>query len=229
MSMRWQLLLTSALVLPFAIGALALRLAIAPVGDALAGRLASIASGTRAPSGVANEADSAEQASSPTTGRENDGEDDGEGEREVTAAASLAMPRRVASRGPAPRRTTLDEAGREAGADVPVRPSLADAPKATIVVPAAIVTRAMERRDVGATNARAPDGTPLGARLIGVGKYRTGLRDGDVVVAVGGTRTPTVQAMVGAAMQAATTGATRISGRVVRGDATFAVVLELPK
>ena len=66
------------------------------------------------------------------------------------------------------------------------------------------------------------------ARLAGVSKYRTGLRDGDIVVSVAGTRTPTVSAMASAAMQAASSGATRISGRVVRGDASYAVVLELP-
>jgi predicted amino acid-binding ACT domain protein len=49
------------------------------------------------------------------------------------------------------------------------------------------------------------------------------------VVTVAGTRTPTVAAMVSAAMAAATSGATRISGRIMRGDATYAVVLELPK
>ena len=97
------------------------------------------------------------------------------------------------------------------------------------MVPASAVTRAMQRRDVGATNASAADGSPLGARLVGVSRYRTGLRDGDVVVSVAGTRTPTVEAMVGTAMRAASGGATRLSGRIVRGDATFAVVIELPK
>ena len=138
------------------------------------------------------------------------------------------MPRRIASRTPVPRRETIDDA-RDGGADGGRAPSVTDAPRSTIFVPAAVVTRALERRDVGATNATAPDGAPLGARLSGVGKYKTGLRDGDVVVTVAGTRTPTVDAMVGAAMAVATSGATRISGRILRGDATYAVILELPK
>ena len=149
---------------------------------------------------------------------------------EPTRAPALA----VADLPPAPRRETIDDA-RDAGAagssalDGGRAPSVSDAPKTTIVVPAAVVTRALERRDVSATNATAADGAPLGARLAGVGKYKTGLRDGDVVVTVGGTRTPTVDAMISAAMAVATSGASRISGRIVRGDATIAVVLELPK
>ena len=66
-------------------------------------------------------------------------------------------------------------------------------------------------------------------RSLTTGRYRTGLRDGDIVVAVAGTRTPTVAAMVAVAMQAAGNGATHLAGRIVRGDATLAVVLELPK
>ena len=80
----------------------------------------------------------------------------------------------------------------------------------------------MERRDVGATNAIAPDGSALGARLAGVSRYDTGLRDGDVVVAVAGYAVPRpFSAMVATAMQAAGGGATRLSGRIVREDATF--------
>jgi S1-C subfamily serine protease len=114
-------------------------------------------------------------------------------------------------------------------APAPAAPPVGDAPKATIFVPAALVARALERRDVGATNATTPDGAQLGARLVGVSKYRTGLRDGDVVVSVAGTRTPTVRAMTTAALQAAGGVAPRISGRILRGDTTMTVVLELPR
>jgi hypothetical protein len=106
--------------------------------------------------------------------------------------------------------------------------SPAEAPKGTLVVPASAVTRALARRDVGATNALAPDGSPLGARLAGVSRYRTGLRDGDVVISVGGTRTPNVAAMVAAGMGAASGNASRITGRIVRPEGTYAVVIELP-
>jgi hypothetical protein len=87
----------------------------------------------------------------------------------------------------------------------------------------------MAKRDVGAVNATAADGSPLGARLVGVSRYRTGLNDGDIVVSVAGTRTPTVDAMVAVAVQVASGGASRISGRVMRGDSKINVVLELPK
>ena len=105
----------------------------------------------------------------------------------------------------------------------------ADPPKATIVVPASVVARALEKHDVGATNAVAPDGTALGAKLVGVSKYRAGLRDGDIVVSVSGRKTPNVDAIVAAGILAAASGATRLSGRIQRGTTTFDVVLEIPK
>jgi hypothetical protein len=97
--------------------------------------------------------------------------------------------------------------------------------KGTIVVPANVVARAIQQRDITATNATKPDG----AKLAGVGKYGVGLKDGDVVVSVNGTRTPNVGAMVAAGLGAAQAGASKISGKIVRGEATYAVVLELPR
>lgn len=188
-----------------------IRLAVAPLGDAIAGTITDLVapSPSRAP------------AAAPLA--------EGEGEPDPEAfgppGPPVALPRRIASRASTPRRETVEET-KDGGARVPA-PS--DAPKATIVVPASVVTRAIEKRDVGATNALAPDGSPLGARLAGVSKYRTGLRDGDVVVSVAGTRTPTVEVMVAVGLKAASGGAPRLSGRIVRGDATYAVVIELPK
>jgi len=120
------------------------------------------------------------------------------------------------------------ESPADAGAPRPA-PKRETPPKATIVVPAQAVARALEKRDVGATNALAPDGTPLGARLVGVSKYGTGLKDGDIVTSVGGVRTPTVDALVGAGVRASVSGATQVSGKILRGATTYAVVLELPK
>lgn len=114
---------------------------------------------------------------------------------------------------------------RDAGADA--KPS--DAPKGTIVVPAAVVQRVIDKRDVSGTNAVAPDGSALGVRLVGVSKYKAGLRDGDIVVSVSGRKTPNVDAIVAAGILAASTGASRLSGRILRGTATYDVVLELPK
>jgi hypothetical protein len=194
------------------LGALALRLAIAPLGDAIA--VAAVRVAPEPPREVSTSPDVATLPAAPLPPLSGDEEP--------------ALPRRIASRTPVPRRETIDDA-RDAGAEAGRAPSVSDAPRSTVVVPASVVTRALERHDVGATNATAPDGAPLGARLAGVGKYKTGLRDGDVVVMVAGTRTPTVNAMVSAAMAVATSGATRISGRILRGDATYAVILELPK
>ena len=220
---RWKLSLDpAALALPLVIGALswcALRLAVAPVGDAIASGLA------RAVPPAASAAPTAAPESEPSVAPIPDPTDE-------QLEAVGALPRRVASRGPSAHRASpADRAGDIANEGGPVAAASApgDAPKATIFVPAAIVARALERRDVGATNALTADGSQLGARLVGVGKYRTGLRDGDVVVSVAGTRTPNVSTMTSAAMQAAASGAPRISGRVVRGETSIAVTLELPK
>lgn len=226
--MRWKSI--GALALPFVIGAAVLRLAVAPAGDAIAGAVAKTAA-------AASARPVPPPPSAPSAPAENDLEPDvldGEAALVPLGPSAPQAPGRlgrVASRGPTAHRASIDEA-RDAGMDAartPAPPSLTDAPKATIVVPAAVVTRALEKRDVGATNATAPDGSALGARLAGVGRYRAGLRDGDVVISVGGTRTPTVAAMVSAGMAAAGNGATRISGRIVRGESVYAVVVELPK
>ncbi len=203
---------------PFALGVFALRLAVAPLGDAIATAAVRAAPVLTPPAPSTPDVALLPPAPLPPPAADVDD-------------APALLPRRIASRSLAPRRETVDEAkdGGTGSTDGGRAPAATDAPRSTIVVPAAVVTRALERRDVGATNATTADGAPLGARLAGVGKYKTGLRDGDVVVTVAGTRTPTVAAMVSAAMAAATSGATRISGRIMRGDATYAVVLELPK
>ncbi len=121
------------------------------------------------------------------------------------------------------------DAGTNAG-DAGTKPPLPkDTPKATIVVPASAVTKALEKRDVGAVNAVGPDGTAIGCRLIGVSKYKTGLRDGDIVVSVGNAKTPNVSTMVTIGMMAGATGATQLTGRILRAGVTYAVVIELPK
>jgi hypothetical protein len=204
---------------PFLFGVFALRLAVAPLGDAIATAAVRAAPALTPPAPCTPDVALLPPAPlAPPAAYVDD-------------APAVLLPRRIASRSLAPRRETVDEAkdGGTGSTDGGRAPASTDAPRSTIVVPAAVVTRALERRDVGATNATTADGAPLGARLAGVGKYKTGLRDGDVVVTVAGTRTPTVEAMVSAAMAAATSGATRISGRIMRGDATYAVVLELPR
>ena len=148
----------------------------------------------------------------------------------ATSLSALVMPR-VSTTEPAVLRASNGSAYRrkaEALADARVRLEAAAAPVAKdvatgIFVSAAAVSRALELRDVGATS------SPLGARLVGVSRYRTGLRDGDVVISVAGTRTPTIAAMVAAALDAASHGASRISGQIMREDVALDVVLELPR
>ena len=205
-----------------ALGALlfvTIRLAVAPLGDTIAGVITErvIPAPSLAP--PSNRAAESEPGLAEQTAAE-------PGPFDVAESLPAgSLPRRVAARAPTPRRETLEET-KDGGARVA---SPGDAPRGTIVVPASVVSRAVAKRDVAATNAIAPDGAPLGARLAGVSKYRAGLRDGDVVVSVAGTRTPTVEAMVAVGLQAASGGATRLSGRVVRGEATYDVVIELPK
>lgn len=216
-----------ALVLPFIAGGLVLRGAVAPLGDSIARSLTrAVTFEAGAPNAhgtsIAHGTPITDNAALASTG----------GDEGVSATSGGGLPRRIASSrsGPPHRAAAAIEEAKDAGAtDAGRAPSLTDPPKGTIVVPAAAVTRAIEKRNVAATNAVAPDGTPLGARLAGVSRHGTGLRDGDVVVSVNGTRTATVDAMVAAGLAAANGGATRIFGRIVRGDAVYAVVLELPK
>jgi hypothetical protein len=206
--MRWtKRQQIAALALPFLIGAFALRLAIAPIGDAIAGDVA------RATPPRARTVSPGLTSADVPRGRDSQGSSE---------------PRKREGPGIAEQSLVPSSALRASEVPCDLASSCA-AVQGTIVVPASAVTRAMKRHDVSATNAVAADGSPLGARLAGVSRYGTGLRDGDVVVSVAGTRTPTVAAMVSTAMQAAGGGATRLSGRIVRGTAAFSVVIELPQ
>ena len=209
-------------LLPFVAAAVAMRWAVGPVGDRVAGSMVGVVGSEGGRERGGERERERERERGGERGRE--GESDGELGREGSVG-----PRRVASvRAGGARRAAVEEA-RDGGTDGGKGASADDAPKGTILVPAAVVARAIEKRNVGATNANAADGTPLGARLVGVSRYGVGLRDGDVVVFVGATRTRNVEALVAAGMAAASSGASRISGRILRGDAVYAVVLELPK
>lgn len=97
-----------------------------------------------------------------------------------------------------------------------------------IVIPSAIVAKALEKRDVGASNATTPEGKPAGVRVHGVSKYKTGLRDGDIIVSVGGRRVESTQSLVSVAMGQVMNGATKLTGKIRRGEETWDVVLEIP-
>jgi len=133
----------------------------------------------------------------------------------VPANADKPAPKSVPSPAPTP-------------APAPAPPKAKEV-KGTIVVPAAVVARAIDKKDVTATNAVGAEGKPIGAKLAGVGKYKTGLKDGDIVIAVGESPTPTVDTMVGVALDAYASGADKVTGTVRRGEDTYNVVLEIPK
>ncbi|MDB4941771.1 MAG: hypothetical protein JWP97_1305 [Labilithrix sp.] len=101
--------------------------------------------------------------------------------------------------------------------------------KGTIRVPAKIVGQAMEKRDVGVVNATGADGAPIGARLVGVNKYKSGLKDGDVITQVGSTRVLSVDTLVLVGMSLASSSAKEVTGRILRGTQVYAVVLEIPR
>lgn len=198
------------LALPFLVLAVLLRTTVAPIGDAIAARIARHAPRT-----------SAEALPAPSALPTPLPEDP---DREPPRARRTASRRRDAAHEPRdPGDHPSEAVARGDGGAEPVRA------KGTFFVPRSVVVRALERRDVGAVNAKGPDGTALGARLRGVSAYGTGLKDGDVVVYVEGTRTPNVDAMVGIAMRAAEAGASRLSGVVLRDGERFNVVLELPR
>jgi hypothetical protein len=201
--MRWRY--RGVLALPFVAGVLALRAASAPLGDAVALSLARTVPAVATSSVRSVPLAAAEDRAAA-------GESVLAGPTSARAAALPSRPVEPATKDGAVAAPSLTEQG----------------PKGTFIVPAAAVARALERRDVAATNALDADGSPLGARLVGVSRYGTGLRDGDVVVGVGGARTPTVAAMVSAALAAAGSGGNRLSGRILRGAAVHAVILELP-
>lgn len=206
-----------ALVVPFIVGPFLVRLAIGPVSTALAAAMMAVSPDAPPPVGRPVAPDESEGPSSP---REAIGEDiGGEGRRRVARRSTAPHEHAPAAHADAP----SGDAGQ-----APSAPRVDAAPKGTIVVTASAVAKAIEKKDVGARNAKGPDGRPLGARIHGVGRYHTGLQDGDVVVFVGGVRTETTDAMVDAATKALAAGATKLTGRILRGDDVWDVVLELP-
>jgi hypothetical protein len=204
-----------ALVVPFIVGPFVVRLALGPMSQALAGALLAVAPDAPPPAVV--QPAPADEPGDPSHHPEARGDElGGEGRRRLarrSAAAHAHVPL-------AP--------GADAG--VAPAPSVAvdAASRGTIVVAASAVAKALEKKDVGARNAKAADGKPLGVRVHGVSRYHSGLQDGDVVISVSGVRTETTDAMVDAAMKALASGATKLTGRILRGDAVWDVVLELP-
>jgi len=192
---------------PFIVLPLAARLFVVPIGDSLASAATRIA-----PSAHVEDEVVASEDDEPAARAER------RAERGRTArhAASPASARR-----PEPGAPVADAGG--------LRALPADAgSRGTIVVPAQVVAHAVTEKKVGARDAVDENGNPVGARIHGVGRYKTGLQNGDIIVSVGGTPTPTTTALVDVAMKIIGAGATKLTGKIRRGDTLYDVVLELP-
>lgn len=185
------------LVAPFILLPLVARLAVAPIGDALAA-----AAGKMAP---------------PPAPATSDEEPDDEGLLFVEhrgSPSSKEAPRRVARWVP-----PASSARRDAGA--PQKGG-------TIVVGAGAVTKALEDKKVRTRDVVDADGKPFGVKLRGVSSYKTGLQDGDIIIEVGGVRVHSTNELTQEGLKQAG-GATKLTGKIVRGETTYDVVLELPQ
>lgn len=192
-----------ALVAPFVVLPLLARLAVGPIGDALAAAV-----GHAAPRPASSNMAAVEEWPDeyepildvpPTIERQ--------------ASEEAKRPRRVERWTPPPVASASPDGGfAEAG---------------SIVISAALIEKALADKKIGARDVVDADGKPFGCRLHGVGKYRGGLRDGDIVIEVGGVRVHSTSEVIQLGLQQAS-GATRLTGKILRGSATFDVTLELP-
>lgn len=206
------------LLLPFVVGPLVARfLIVQPLGESIAKAALAIS-----------------PSAAPSLSASPDQDDDLRGDDPAPAPKERHRSRQASSRNHA---IAKAESSPDAGTSSDAGESKSAAPKAinvdapskgTITVPASTIAKAIEKKDVGATNAKDPDGKPLGARMHGVGKYKAGLRDGDVIVYVAGSRTENTQQMMDAATRALAAGATSLSGKILRDGDIYDVVLELP-
>ncbi|MBS2019923.1 MAG: hypothetical protein JST00_44075 [Deltaproteobacteria bacterium] len=201
--------------MPFVVGPLLARLIVPPLGESIAKAALAIS-----------------PSAAPSTSAAPDQDDDLRGDDPAPAPKERHRSRQASSRNHAAAKASSDAgATSDAGEPKSAAPKgiNVDAPsKGTITVPASTIAKAIEKKDVGATNVNDPDGKPLGARMHGVGKYKAGLRDGDVIVYVAGSRTENTQQMVDAATRALAAGATSLSGKILRDGDIYDVVLELP-
>lgn len=185
-----------ALVAPFILLPLGLRLAVGPVGDALA-------------SAIAN------AAPAPVVAEAAEPEDEGLLFVEHRGPASKEAPRRVARWAPPP----ASSAKRDGGA--PLKGG-------TIVVGATTIAKALEDKKVRTRDVVDPDGKPFGVKIRGVSQYKTGLQDGDIIIEVGGVRVHSTTELTQEGLKQAGS-ATKLTGKILRGETTYDVVLELPQ
>lgn len=192
------------LVAPFVVLPLLARLAIGPIGDAMASAFGKMAP---APSAFVAAADA----------EPDDDFDERPAPAERRSGGELG-PRRVARWVP-----PVSSARADGGAPVPKKGG-------TIVVPASVIERAIrEKHKPSARDVVDADGKPFGVKIHGVSRFKAGVQDGDIVLEVAGTRVHSTAELTQAGMQAMAGGATQIAGKILRSDTTFDVVVELPK
>lgn len=132
--------------------------------------------------------------------------------RGLLEVATLAPPRAIDARG-TPR----------ASSTAPPAPS-------GILVRAAAVRAAIGRGGMPSGAPIAADGArPAGLVLSGVSGYGTALRDGDVLVRVGGTTATSEGRVIAAVSGAVRSGARAIDGEVWRAGRRIQVVVEIPR
>ena len=193
------------LVAPFVLLPLLARLAIGPIADAMASAFGKMAP---APSSFVAAAD-------PTADPEDDVEELAPPVERRSGSGELG-PRRVARWVPPVSSARTDGGAAKSGG--------------TIVVPASVIEKAIQdKKKPSARDVVDADGKPFGAKLHGVSRYKVGLQDGDIIIEVAGTRVHSMSEIIQAGTQAVAAGTSRIAGKIVRGDATYDVVLEIPK
>lgn len=98
-----------------------------------------------------------------------------------------------------------------------------------IVVRANAVVRAVRSGGRPSSSPAPASGQrPAGLSLVGVSRYGTGLRDGDILTAVGGTPATSEGVVVALVAGAISQGAKVITGVVWRDDQRFDVAVEIP-
>lgn len=215
---------------PFVARALADRVAHA-AGEELAAVAAALAPGgargevgteerPEAPAGERQRKRAAEREESAAEIRAPEGE---AAMGELSGGGELAEPRAAragARAGRSSRRGRAEEVAEERGAGVPSR---------GILVRAATVERAV-RSGASPNGAPVPASgmRPAGVALYGVGGFGAGLRDGDVVTAVGGAMTTSVGMVIAAVAGAVRSGAKGISAVVWRDQEKLNVTVEIP-
>lgn len=125
---------------------------------------------------------------------------------------------------------TLPPSPRSAPRPASARPASPVVAPSGILIRAAAVRAAVARGGMPSGSPVTADGArPAGLVLSGVSGYGTALRDGDVLVRVGGTPATSEGRVIAAVSGAVRSGARAIDGEVWRAGRRIAVVVELPR